>query len=78
MALKKLFTENHLHYLITTNTDGLHAQSGIEQTQIYEINGNQNIEKCTGCQREYIRDIKAEELANIFKVKNLGTRLCEN
>lgn len=49
MALKKLFTENHLHYLITTNTDGLHAQSGIEQTQIYEINGNQNIEKCTGC-----------------------------
>ena len=78
MALKKLFTENHLQYLITTNTDGLHAQSGIEQSQIYEINGNKNIEKCFGCEREYLRDIKAEELANIFKVKNLGTRLCEN
>ena len=67
MALKKLFTENRLQYLVTTNTDGLHAQSGIERSQIYEINGNQNIEKCFGCSREYLRDMKATELASIFK-----------
>ena len=77
MAVKKLFTENNLHYLITTNTDGLHALSGIERSLIHDVNGNRCIEKCFACQREYLRDLRAEELAKVFKERGLS-RQCEN
>ena len=49
MAIKKLFMENHFSSLVTTNTDALHALSGIDKSQLYELNGNENQDKCTEC-----------------------------
>ena len=77
MAIKKLFTENHFNTLITTNIDALHALSGIDKSQLFEINGNENKEVCTVCQKEYLRDMNAIRLASTFQQMAMS-RICED
>ena len=56
MAFVKLLSENKLKHVISQNVDGLHRKSGIPSEKISELHGNIYIEKCTSCNKEYLRD----------------------
>jgi len=45
--------------LISQNCDGLHRRSGFSQEKIAELHGNSNIEVCSKCGKEFLRDYKA-------------------
>lgn len=56
MCLVKLREEGRLRYLVSQNTDGLHRQSGIPRAGMSELHGNQNLERCSACGFEFLRD----------------------
>jgi NAD-dependent SIR2 family protein deacetylase len=58
MALVKLMNEGYLKHLISQNIDGLHRKSGIPKDNISEVHGNTNLEICTKCGTDYLRDFR--------------------
>jgi NAD-dependent SIR2 family protein deacetylase len=58
MALVELAERNLLKFIISQNVDGLHRKSGIPPEKITELHGNTNIEICTKCHREFLRDTR--------------------
>jgi len=59
MSLVELEKLGILKFLISQNCDGLHRRSGFSQDKIAELHGNSNIEVCSKCGKEYLRDFKA-------------------
>ncbi len=59
MSLVKLQTEGIMKYLISQNCDGLHRRSGMLPENISELHGNTNLERCSKCKKEYLRDFDA-------------------
>jgi NAD-dependent SIR2 family protein deacetylase len=59
MSLVKLQQVGTLKYLISQNCDGLHRESGINASQLSELHGNTNLETCSQCKKEYLRDYDA-------------------
>lgn len=59
MALVKLVQNKTVKHIVSQNCDGLHRRSGIKKQDISEVHGNTNLETCTKCQREYMRDFDA-------------------
>jgi len=59
MSLVELQKRGMLKFLISQNCDGLHRRSGFSQDKIAELHGNSNIEVCSSCGKEYLRDFKA-------------------
>ena len=58
MAFVVLSDSNLLKFLISQNVDGLHRKSGTPPEKIVELHGNTNIEICTKCKKEYLRDYR--------------------
>lgn len=58
MALLALMDNQYLKYIISQNVDGLHRKSGIPREKMAEVHGNTNIERCTRCEKEYLRDYR--------------------
>ena len=58
MGLVELMEKQHLKYLISQNVDGLHRKSGIAPENLGELHGNTNLEVCTKCGREHMRDTR--------------------
>jgi len=58
MALVALMEAGLLKFLISQNVDGLHRKSGIAPDMIAELHGNTNLEICTKCNREFLRDFR--------------------
>ena len=58
MSLVSLMEQGLLKLLISQNFDGLHRKSGIPPENIAELHGNTNLEICTKCQREFLRDFR--------------------
>jgi serine/threonine protein kinase len=75
MALYELHKRGILKHLISTNIDGLHGRSGFPKKAMSEIYGNQFIEVCEKCSKEYIRDYKCKN-AKIPSKHNTG-RKCD-
>jgi len=59
MSLVQLEKQEKLKYLISQNCDGLHRRSGFPPDKISELHGNSNLEKCSKCGQEYLRDFVA-------------------
>lgn len=59
MALVKLQELGILKYLISQNCDGLHRKSGMLSENLSELHGNTNLETCSKCKKEYLRDYDA-------------------
>jgi NAD-dependent SIR2 family protein deacetylase len=76
MAFVKLMSEGYLKFLISQNVDGLHRRSGINPAQLAEVHGNTNVEKCTKCGMEYLRDFRVREAQNVHDHKT--SRFCDN
>ncbi|KAL6073944.1 Silent information regulator family protein [Balamuthia mandrillaris] len=56
MALVELERRGILKYVISQNTDGLHRKSGLPPEKLSELHGNTNLERCSRCGAEYMRD----------------------
>ncbi|PAA72650.1 hypothetical protein BOX15_Mlig004036g1 [Macrostomum lignano] len=56
MALVALANSGHLKLLISQNCDGLHRRSGFPPDRLAELHGNSNLELCSGCGLQYLRD----------------------
>lgn len=55
MALNKLKELKMLHFLVSTNVDGLHRRSGFSADEMAELHGNGFKEYCEICGKDYIR-----------------------
>eukprot|EP01083_Nonionella_stella_P096540 271426_1 len=74
MAMVALFNNNLLHYLVSTNVDGLHRRSGVKKSQMAELHGNIYREICEECEAEYLR---AFDVTKHCKDRRTG-RLCND
>eukprot|EP01102_Stenamoeba_stenopodia_P010968 TRINITY_DN3350_c0_g2_i1.p1 TRINITY_DN3350_c0_g2~~TRINITY_DN3350_c0_g2_i1.p1 ORF type:complete len:538 (-),score=151.11 TRINITY_DN3350_c0_g2_i1:927-2540(-) len=54
-AIAELIRRNLVHFLTSTNLDGLHRRSGVPGSKISELHGNCYKEVCSVCQKEYLR-----------------------
>lgn len=66
--------------IISQNTDGLHRRSGVTCTQLCELHGNSNLEKCDakgGCWAQYLRDFRCRNPKIGVKTHITG-RVCDN
>jgi mono-ADP-ribosyltransferase sirtuin 6 len=56
MAIVQLIRHGKAHFVISQNVDGLHRKSGVLPDQISELHGNSNMEVCSNCGRQFLRD----------------------
>ena len=70
MAFVELMNKKHIKTIVTQNPDSLHLRSGIPENKLFELGGNQYMEVCTKCGKNYLRDF----ITN-FK-RNHGQKLC--
>ena len=76
MALLALMEARLLKFLISQNVDGLHRKSGISSDMIAELHGNTNLEICSKCSREYLRDFRVRNAQEVHDHKT--GRKCED
>lgn len=65
MALVKLWEIRRLRYLVSQNTDGLHRRSGMPRAGMSELHGNQNLESCSACGADLLRDFRTRNDAYV-------------
>jgi len=61
MALVALHRAGVVHGLISQNCDGLHRRSGFDPACLAELHGNGNLEYCSVCGTEYLRDFRTTQ-----------------
>ena len=69
MAFVSLMEAGYLKFMISQNVDGLHRKSGITPDMISELHGNTNLELCTTCGREYLRDFRVRNAEKVHDHK---------
>eukprot|EP00429_Kryptoperidinium_foliaceum_P088024 CAMPEP_0176188538 /NCGR_PEP_ID=MMETSP0121_2-20121125/2966_1 /TAXON_ID=160619 /ORGANISM="Kryptoperidinium foliaceum, Strain CCMP 1326" /LENGTH=548 /DNA_ID=CAMNT_0017527115 /DNA_START=30 /DNA_END=1676 /DNA_ORIENTATION=+ len=73
MALAELLRQGLVHHIISQNVDGLHRKSGVPKASLSELHGNGNIEYCSVCRREYLRDFSVHG-SSIGRAHETGRR----
>jgi len=58
MAIVKLHEAGICKFTVSQNVDGLHRRSGLGLQQLAELHGNVNLETCSKCERQYLRDFE--------------------
>jgi len=76
MAIMKLVEEGKVRYVISQNTDGLHRKSGLSPSFLSELYGNSNIDNCTICGREYIRDSEVNLKQSVGQTTRRACTVC--
>ncbi|XP_076067784.1 sirtuin 6 [Oratosquilla oratoria] len=56
MALASLEKKGFVQYVVTQNIDGLHLRSGLQRKKLAELHGDMFTEKCSYCQRQFVRE----------------------
>ena len=75
MTMVELQDRDHLKMVISQNVDGLHRKSGIHADKLCELHGNTNLEICSECEREQMRDYKVR--CAKAAMKHMTGRICE-
>jgi mono-ADP-ribosyltransferase sirtuin 6 len=73
MAIMELIRKKMAHHVISQNVDGLHRKSGVLPQDISELHGNSNVEVCSDCGRQYLRDY---HVSSVSRDHSTG-QLCE-
>ena len=75
MAMVELERRGHLGAIVSQNIDGLHRKSGNHAEKLVELHGNYNLELCTKCGREHMRDYRVRAME--AHKKHLTGRICD-
>jgi len=59
-ALKTLYDNDCMHFIITQNCDDLHGKSGFPRDRIVDLHGNVFVEWCEKCSTEYCRSFETD------------------
>eukprot|EP01007_Sphenomonas_quadrangularis_P002440 NODE_392_length_1549_cov_155.404667_g285_i0.p1 GENE.NODE_392_length_1549_cov_155.404667_g285_i0~~NODE_392_length_1549_cov_155.404667_g285_i0.p1 ORF type:complete len:411 (-),score=43.53 NODE_392_length_1549_cov_155.404667_g285_i0:221-1453(-) len=76
MAIMELVNRGSCKHVISQNTDGLHRKSGIHPSKLSELHGNTNLEVCTKCGKEYVRDSRVRTSKGVHD--HFTGRTCDN
>lgn len=76
MSLVELTEKNLLKGIVSQNIDGLHRKSGIHPDKLADLHGNTNLELCTKCGAEYMRDFRVRTAKKAHDHKT--GRKCDN
>lgn len=76
MAIVKLLEKKVIHYVVSTNVDGLHRRSGVTENQLAELHGNVYREYCNECGKEYLRTFDVTSTRKGDGSRTTG-RLCQ-
>ena len=76
MAFVALQDRGYLKHIVSQNVDGLHRKSGMLPENLTELHGNTNVELCTKCDKEYLRDFRVRNAQHVFDHKT--GRKCED
>lgn len=76
MALYELQVRERLKFIVSQNVDGLHRKSGVPPSCLAELHGNTNLEVCTKCGAEYMRDFRVRTAQKVHDHKT--GRKCDN
>ncbi len=78
MACKTLFDANVLSKIVTQNVDGLHQRSGVPDEVVAELHGSVYKERCSFCERVYVRDFDVTSTKPSHgKNRHRTGRMCE-
>ena len=78
MACKTLFGANVLSKIVTQNVDGLHQRSGVPDEVVAELHGSVYKERCSFCERVYVRDFDVTSTKPSHgKNRHRTGRMCE-
>ena len=78
MACKTLFDANVLSKIVTQNVDGLHQRSGVPDEVVAELHGSVYKERCSSCERVYVRDFDVTSTKPSHgKNRHRTGRMCE-
>ena len=61
MAIVALHEAGLVKFTVSQNVDGLHRRSGLNPKQLAELHGNTNLESCSVCGVQYLRDFETRE-----------------
>ena len=61
MAMVALHECGLVKFTVSQNVDGLHRRSGMNPKQLAELHGNTNLESCSVCGVQYLRDFETRE-----------------
>ena len=67
MSLVKLHEVGLVKATVSQNVDGLHRRSGLRPSELAELHGNTNLETCSSCSKQYLRDFKTRCVCNVQK-----------
>ena len=78
MACKALYDAKVLTKIVTQNVDGLHQRAGIPEDAIAELHGSVYKERCSSCERIYMRDFDVTSTKPSHgKNRHRTGRMCE-
>ena len=66
MSFVKLISEKYLKCVVSQNVDGLHRKSGVPPRKLAELHGNNNLEICKKCGKEYMRDFGVRNNPDVY------------
>ena len=72
MALVELQSRGILKGVVSQNVDGLHRKSGIIPENMAEVHGNINLEYCSRCNKEHMRDYRTRTAKTVHDHKTGG------
>jgi mono-ADP-ribosyltransferase sirtuin 6 len=75
-ALCTLMKNGLIHYVVSTNVDGLHRRSGLKQNELSELHGNCYREVCSRCNAEYLRPFDVSKTVRNY-MDHLTQRKCD-
>ena len=75
MAMVELMNRGILKGVVSQNVDGLHRKSGIDPYKMAEVHGNTNLEMCSRCTKEHMRDYRTRTAQKVHDHKT--GRICD-
>ncbi|KAI6646485.1 hypothetical protein LOD99_12606 [Oopsacas minuta] len=76
MSMVALHEAGLIKFTVSQNVDGLHRRSGMNPKQLAELHGNTNLESCSVCGVQYLRDFETREAFGVFNHET--TRRCDD